>query len=271
MVPFQTAFFLLLFKAVEVQAATSSPPVNKNSEPLAPLPTTSMLSCPKAAMMEPAVQLHSQFGPEAIDKFHQLKNIALKRKYKPNASQNNARFKLYLHADRLIQTETPELLDHMLQAMQQADSAQWGHWSPSFNMRVVEFHEYRAGAGLTSKLHFDEGSAYTMIIMLSRPGSDFTGGIFRTWEADDNWKAHHLQQGDCLVIPSHKLHTVDKVTSGVRNVVVMEVWQGPEGVSDVREIPATGTQGPSEPGCSYRPMYEFEGFEAQIRFRYECL
>ncbi len=156
-------------------------------------------------------------------------------------SQNNAvHWKVYTQAEELIQRTEPGLFSKLLAVMMEADRMQWQSWKPSFNMRVVEYHHYIVGGGLTHKFHFDEGSALTMIVMLSRPEIDFTAGTFKTWEADETWMIHDLMQGDCLVIPSHKFHTVDKVTSGTRNVVVIEVWSGEEGKSDQRAITTAG-------------------------------
>jgi hypothetical protein len=114
------------------------------------------------------------------------------------------------------------------------DNPRWQTWRRSFSVRVIEFHEYRKGGGLAKKFHFDEGSCYTMVIMMSCPNTDFQGGEFQTWEANNRWEVYDLQQGDCLVIPSCKFHSVARLTEGKREVVVMEVWDGPEGVTDTR-------------------------------------
>lgn len=105
-----------------------------------------------------------------------------------------------------------------------------------------------------------------MVIMVSDPSKDFQGGRLQTWECDGLFKEYGLQQGmccasgasaslctnggfngwvchiilrdlysgDCVVFPSHKFHNVTPVTSGVRNIVAVELWTGDEGVEDIR-------------------------------------
>jgi tetratricopeptide (TPR) repeat protein len=141
----------------------------------------------------------------------------------------------------LIQTKEPDLLAKMVGIVKAADANEprWRTWQSSFNPRVIEFHTYLEGGGLTKKRHYDEGSCFTIIMMLSAT-DEFEGGKFKTWEADEKWCIHDLCQGDCLVIPSHKYHSVDSVTAGKRNVVVMEIWDGPEGCGDERIMPPGG-------------------------------
>ena len=80
---------------------------------------------------------------------------------------------------------------------------------------------------MENKFHLDYGSHFTMVLMLSDT-KDFSGGVFKTWEADGSWAMHELEKGDCIVIPSHKYHSVGEVTGGTRVVCVMEVWDGCE-------------------------------------------
>jgi hypothetical protein len=56
----------------------------------------------------------------------------------------------------------------------------------------------------------------------------FEGGHLQTYEADGALKKHTFQQGDALIFVSHKYHCVSRVTSGCRNVMVLEFWYGPE-------------------------------------------
>ena len=109
--------------------------------------------------------------------------------------------RVYLQAGRLIQTEAPALLARLVGAMREADARTpgWRRWGESFRLRVVEFHTYTAGGKLWEKQHFDEGSCYTMVVMLSQPGEDFQGGRFMTWESDGSWREQPLRRGDCLV------------------------------------------------------------------------
>ena len=38
---------------------------------------------------------------------------------------------------------------------------------------------------------------------------------------------HTFEQGDLLVFPAHKPHSVERVTRGMRTVFVVEFWRGP--------------------------------------------
>eukprot|EP01123_Difflugia_compressa_P016031 TRINITY_DN948_c0_g1_i1.p1 TRINITY_DN948_c0_g1~~TRINITY_DN948_c0_g1_i1.p1 ORF type:complete len:434 (-),score=95.96 TRINITY_DN948_c0_g1_i1:135-1436(-) len=108
------------------------------------------------------------------------------------------------------------------------------HPAPGVNVRVVEYHTYVRHAGLTQKDHFDGGSLLTMVIMLSTPDIDFTGGVLQTWDGDDRFTKYDLKRGDCVVFPSHKYHSVTEVTSGTRQIVAVEMWEGEEGEEDLR-------------------------------------
>ena len=79
--------------------------------------------------------------------------------------------------------------------------------------------------------HNDMGSVLTMSVLLADP-KDFDGGVFVTFE--DGQAAHHdsLARGDALVIPSEMLHNVTTVTRGVRNSLVIELWEGKENRND---------------------------------------
>lgn len=97
----------------------------------------------------------------------------------------------------------------------------------SINIRVVEWHEYWHEATLCQREHFDRGSLITVGMMLSST-DDFEGGAFQTLEADGTMKTHTYEQGDALVFVSHKYHCVAPVTNGKRNVMIVELWRGPE-------------------------------------------
>ena len=57
---------------------------------------------------------------------------------------------------------------------------------------------------------------------------EFEGGAFQTYEADGSMKSHPYEQGDAIVFPSHKYHSVAPILSGRRSVLITELWQGPE-------------------------------------------
>ncbi|CAE7168337.1 for [Symbiodinium pilosum] len=83
--------------------------------------------------------------------------------------------------------------------------------------------------------------------MLSTPGVDFQGGDFCTLESDGKLQRHAFQKGDALVFLSHKAHCVEPVTEGLRQTLVMELWEGEERSCNHRCHRRTGhcEEGPS--------------------------
>jgi hypothetical protein len=76
---------------------------------------------------------------------------------------------------------------------------------------------------LSDPKHYDLNSLLTKDIMLSDE-TFFEGGHLQTYEAEGVLKKHTFQQGDALIFVSHKYHCVSRVTSGYRNVMVLEFW-----------------------------------------------
>ena len=72
--------------------------------------------------------------------------------------------------------------------------------------------------------HYDTGSCVTIDIMLQAP---ISGGHFQTLE-DGVTKVHPFEVGDALIFPSHKYHSVQKVETGTRQVLILEYWVGEE-------------------------------------------
>mmetsp|Transcript_48092 Transcript_48092/g.108026 ORF Transcript_48092/g.108026 Transcript_48092/m.108026 type:complete len:236 (-) Transcript_48092:5-712(-) len=91
------------------------------------------------------------------------------------------------------------------------------------SIRVVEMWEYEPGGGLVEDHHFDAGSIVTAVCLIN---DDFKGGEFRTLEANGERKEHDLEKGDVLCFVSHKYHSVAPVTSGRRQALVVELWEG---------------------------------------------
>ena len=102
-----------------------------------------------------------------------------------------------------------------------------------YRTRCVEYHENvstgggRVSTGAATAEHYDAGSLVTLDLMLS-PASAFAGGAFGTLEADGTMRPQRFEQGDAICFVSHKYHTVAPVTQGTREVLVIEVWRGPE-------------------------------------------
>lgn len=61
----------------------------------------------------------------------------------------------------------------------------------------------------------------SVVIMLSRPGVDFTGGEFQIAQGDlDDCQTIQLESGMMIVFPSYMLHRVTPVITGVRETLV---------------------------------------------------
>ena len=111
----------------------------------------------------------------------------------------------------------------------------------NIGIRVIELHTVLESGGLSDVYHHDNGSIITIDVMLSIPEIDFEGGKFQTIELNEAissngsnptsssssyMKDHVFNQGDVLFFPSHKYHNVSPVTSGRRQVLVIELWYG---------------------------------------------
>ena len=103
--------------------------------------------------------------------------------------------------------------------------------------RTVEFHEYSRLKRRVCANHSDYGSLFTADVMLSDT-SDFEGGRMVTSVVEEGCAAmdseHTFEQGDLLIFPSHKPHSVRQVTAGTRIVFVVEFWRGPACTCDCR-------------------------------------
>jgi hypothetical protein len=132
----------------------------------------------------------------------------------------------YLHSDDVFSTKMPTLVDKLLTAAAMVDRSEgWGLLTGAVQPRTIEYHEALRGGGLAQPDHFDGGSCVTVDIMLSDTAG-FSGGEFRTLEADGSLQQHTFERGDMLVFVSHKFHMVDRIHSGERRVFVMEFWEG---------------------------------------------
>ena len=135
----------------------------------------------------------------------------------------------YLHTDDQFGQAMPHLKKKILDAVQAADKAEWGllEGKEHVTVRVIEHHKVSKGGGLLQKDHIDYGSLLTLDVMLSDPG-DFEGGVFHTVEADGTVQPHEFAKGDMMLFQSHKYHAVSEVKAGLRQVLIMELWQGEE-------------------------------------------
>ena len=110
------------------------------------------------------------------------------------------------------------------------EANKYGIISKNVNIRVIEYHAYEKFGGLMQKNHYDGGSILTAVLMLSNPMADFQGGQLMTWEKDERFKIYdNIKQGDMLLFPSHKYHSVSQLKEGERYVMVIELWENMHG------------------------------------------
>ncbi len=145
---------------------------------------------------------------------------------------------LYLHTDGYFRRACPEILEKITAAVARAESAEpsmkkllTSRQPGEVGVRCIEYHEVRPGGSLPDLKHYDIGSLLTVDIMISE-SADFTGGEFSTLESDGQLlrqQAFNAQAtGDALLFVSHKYHCVQPVVSGLRRVLVIEFWVGPD-------------------------------------------
>lgn len=138
----------------------------------------------------------------------------------------------YLHTDHIFQQRFGALHTKLRRAIFEADAANWkvlqGRKASALNFRTAEFHEYTASGQLSGEKHFDAGSLITMDVLLSDPGTCYTGGALVLPGPGGSLLAPALLKGDAALFISHRYHNVQPVTGGKRSVLVVEIWDGPE-------------------------------------------
>lgn len=136
----------------------------------------------------------------------------------------------YLHAEGYLQRAYSDLWEKIVESMRRRMPREWTCCDASdvLNVRCIELHTYGVGSGLLMENHRDNGSTLTMSALLS---DDHDGGRFVTYR---NGKpvAHGLAKGDAVLFPSEKLHNIERVTRGVRNALVVELWRPPTNTQD---------------------------------------
>lgn len=143
---------------------------------------------------------------------------------------------LYLHSDGHFRRECADILAKIGREARRAEAAEPSMCqlltslpAQDVGCRCIEYHEVRAGGGLPDPHHHDIGSLVTVDVMLSDPAVDFEGGEFHTLESDGSMKPHiFARMGDALMFVSHKYHCVQPVRAGLRRVLVLEFWLGPD-------------------------------------------
>eukprot|EP00931_Biecheleriopsis_adriatica_P108109 TRINITY_DN82448_c0_g1_i1.p1 TRINITY_DN82448_c0_g1~~TRINITY_DN82448_c0_g1_i1.p1 ORF type:complete len:711 (+),score=161.93 TRINITY_DN82448_c0_g1_i1:38-2170(+) len=146
----------------------------------------------------------------------------------------------YLHKDGAFRKSMSSILAKLSAAAVELDSRPGG-WNmlagrdaSKLKPRCVEHHLVRTGGALPDPTHFDGGSLFTIDVMLADPQQDFKGGSFCTLESDGSSRSHTFGKGDALVFLSHKAHCVQPVQDGLRQTLILELWEGEERCCDHR-------------------------------------
>lgn len=134
----------------------------------------------------------------------------------------------HLHTNGQFQRMMSHIRDKLIEAARLVDSQHWGLLDDNdISVRVAEFHRMGTRGTLGDSRHYDQDSIITIDVMLS-DSSEYEGGHLRTEELDGSFVTPKFEQGDAVVFVSHKYHCVSEVTRGIRNVLVLELWRGPE-------------------------------------------
>ena len=133
-------------------------------------------------------------------------------------SYGNAHEVRYLHR---AAPRSSHLIERLIAAMRASEIC--GGSGGALRVRCIELHTYAVGGGLMERGHRDKGSAISLSALLTAPGG---GGAFTTWDAEGGAVEHALRPGDAVVFASEKTHNVSLVTSGTRQTVVIELWDG---------------------------------------------
>ena len=139
-------------------------------------------------------------------------------------SYGNAHEVRYLHR---AAPRSSHLIERLIAAMRASEIC--GGSGGALHVRCVELHSYAVGGGLMERGHRDKGSVISLSALLTAPGG---GGAFTTWDADGGAVEHALRPGDAVVFASERTHNVSLVTSGTRQTVVIELWDGGKNLRD---------------------------------------
>ena len=208
-----------------------------------------------AALLDPAVAQHTRvirtpglLNDEEVQLCHMAAAVHKAEHIgcvKSNATEGSSDVlgKLYLHHVCVPDSLVP-LVRKIYEHVKSVDADHWGLLADSevaadgpMMARCVEYHEYATDERQYCASHYDAGSLFTADVMLSDVG-EFSGGTMQTTSVDASGKesvtSHTFERGDCLVFLSHKAHSVTRILTGRRRVLVIEFWQGGRCVANHR-------------------------------------
>eukprot|EP00929_Paragymnodinium_shiwhaense_P064412 TRINITY_DN32252_c0_g1_i4.p1 TRINITY_DN32252_c0_g1~~TRINITY_DN32252_c0_g1_i4.p1 ORF type:complete len:491 (+),score=84.12 TRINITY_DN32252_c0_g1_i4:78-1475(+) len=132
---------------------------------------------------------------------------------------------LHLHADGIDDAAIRHVRAKVLQALYRVDAERWNALpGRSVYVRSFEHHSYEAGGSVMDPEHRDQGSILTISVLLHR-SLDCEGGIFRAVVGDAWQEFEDIGLGDAVIFLSDKRHGVTPLVQGVRESLVMELWE----------------------------------------------
>eukprot|EP00931_Biecheleriopsis_adriatica_P000993 TRINITY_DN101180_c0_g1_i1.p1 TRINITY_DN101180_c0_g1~~TRINITY_DN101180_c0_g1_i1.p1 ORF type:complete len:218 (+),score=32.61 TRINITY_DN101180_c0_g1_i1:96-749(+) len=177
------------------------------------------------------VCLPSFMSPEEV---RCCQELAVEFRNRPGVNKPMPWEVLFLQANGFFKSRQPGLYQKLRDAVILADRQHWGLiGNGACNLRVAEFHSHTAPSkGLPDPHHHDQDSLVTIDVLLGE--GKYEGGVFRTLESDGSFLEHPVVVGDALVFVSHKYHSVTPLVTGLRQVLVLEFWRGPEQTCNYR-------------------------------------
>lgn len=128
------------------------------------------------------------------------------------------------YMNQFLQDFLPRITERLISgAGYAAEAIGWRPHPSHLGLRCVEFLEYDTGSEL--KYHTDADSIYTLVVMLSNPDKDYSGGSFFIRSDEESIiirRRPKLFEG--LLFDSVAPHGVGPIKDGKRVVLVLEFW-----------------------------------------------
>ena len=150
--------------------------------------------------------------------FKELKELSRTLEYKPIVPKNSIHIYRYLFSIFKTASNTPNKLTDKVKE----------HFKINLNLQSWYFIEYQEGAFATPHKHEDAASLFSTTTLLSEP-NEFKGGDFYINEYANSESPYQRQKikikaNETLLIPGNALHSVTKITEGVRLALI--TWWG---------------------------------------------
>ena len=162
---------------------------------------------------------------EEVGQVHEFAKSVTAPEAKHDLSEDRSRDVIYCSYEDAFRTRLPGIYERCRSSAQRFHVSRGGSETEPFNLRVAEYHTDHPGGGIFDPSHVDAGSLVTVDVMLT---NTFEGGCFCTSERDGPVHRHPEFKGigDTVFFPSTQRHHVERVTTGPRQVLVLEFWSG---------------------------------------------